>query len=366
MPQPVPDDVPDDAADGSAPADTDGVGLCLSGGGYRAMLFHVGGLRRLNELGWLPRLTRVASVSGGSITAGVLGLAWRHLDFDDAGVAQRFTDRVERPLLDLAGRTIDVPAVLTGLWPGRISRRVAAGYDRTLFHGATLQDLPDDDEGPTFVLLATNLSNGTLWRFSRAQMRDWRTSPVRSPRLPLADAVAASSAFPPFLSPHLLRVRGRTVHLTDGGVYDNLGLEPVVKTCATVLVSDGGGAFGEPEAPARDWLRSTLRTLQTVDVQVRRLRRRHIMGLLATGARDGAFWAIGSDRASFSAPGGPPAPFAATTALARTPTRLARLPEHTRHRLVNWGYVAADAAVRTWLDREAAPPEALPYPASGL
>ena len=347
-------------------ADTDGVGLCLSGGGYRAMLFHVGGLRRLNELGWLPRLTRVASVSGGSITAGVLGLAWRDLAFDDAGVARRFTALVQDPLLDLAGRTVDVPAVLTGLWPGRISRRLAAAYDRAVFHGATLQDLPDDDEGPTFVVLATNLSNGTLWRFSRAQMRDWRTSPVRSPDLPLADAVAASSAFPPFLSPHLLRVRGRTVHLTDGGVYDNLGLEPVVKTCATVLVSDGGGTFGEPEAPARDWVRATLRTLQTIDVQVRRLRRRQIVGLLATERRAGAFWAIGSDRASFSAPGGPPAPIEATTALAHTPTRLGRLPVRTRHRLVNWGYVAADAAVRTWLDTAADPPAGLPYPEAGL
>jgi Patatin-like phospholipase len=48
------------------------VALCLSGGGFRAMLFHVGALWRLNELGWLKKLERVSSVSGGSITAGVL------------------------------------------------------------------------------------------------------------------------------------------------------------------------------------------------------------------------------------------------------------------------------------------------------
>jgi len=45
----------------------DGIGLCLSGGGYRAMLFHVGALYRLNEFGLLPRIARIASVSGGSI-----------------------------------------------------------------------------------------------------------------------------------------------------------------------------------------------------------------------------------------------------------------------------------------------------------
>ena len=45
-----------------------GVALCLSGGGYRAMLYHVGSLWRINELGLLPRLDCISSVSGGSIT----------------------------------------------------------------------------------------------------------------------------------------------------------------------------------------------------------------------------------------------------------------------------------------------------------
>lgn len=51
-----------------------GLALCLSGGGYRAMLFHVGALWRLYELGLLKPMKRISSVSGGSITAGVLGL----------------------------------------------------------------------------------------------------------------------------------------------------------------------------------------------------------------------------------------------------------------------------------------------------
>src|ERR1044072_8486054 len=76
------------AARGSEPED--GVALCLSGGGYRAVVFHVGVLWRGNEPGLLPRLTRVSSVSGGSITAGVLGLHWGELSFDQAGVAQEF------------------------------------------------------------------------------------------------------------------------------------------------------------------------------------------------------------------------------------------------------------------------------------
>src|SRR5713101_6845273 len=58
-----------------------GIGLCLSGGGYRAMLFHVGVLWRLNELGYLPKLDRISSVSGGSITAGALAVGWSGLRF---------------------------------------------------------------------------------------------------------------------------------------------------------------------------------------------------------------------------------------------------------------------------------------------
>lgn len=48
--------------------------LALSGGGYRAMLFHAGALLRLNDLGYLPKIERFSSVSGGSITAGVLAM----------------------------------------------------------------------------------------------------------------------------------------------------------------------------------------------------------------------------------------------------------------------------------------------------
>src|SRR3954451_5679752 len=86
-----------------------GTALCLSGGGYRAMLFHVGSLWRLNEAGLLPQLVRVSSVSGGSIAAGLLGLRWHDLDFDHAsGVSDHFIKLFVTPLRRLAGKTIDI------------------------------------------------------------------------------------------------------------------------------------------------------------------------------------------------------------------------------------------------------------------
>src|SRR5436189_2115322 len=84
-----------------------GIALCLSGGGYRAMVFHLGALWRLNEAGLLGRLDRVSSVSGGSITAGVLAMNWPALAFDSAGVASQFGAQVVEPIRRLAGKTID-------------------------------------------------------------------------------------------------------------------------------------------------------------------------------------------------------------------------------------------------------------------
>jgi predicted acylesterase/phospholipase RssA len=98
----------------------DGIALCLSGGGYRAMLFHVGSLWRLNELGMLPKLARISSVSGGSITAGVLGHKWRSLAFDANGVSPAFQREIVTPIRELADRTLDEGAILSGIFtPGQ-------------------------------------------------------------------------------------------------------------------------------------------------------------------------------------------------------------------------------------------------------
>ncbi|HEX5676140.1 MAG TPA: patatin-like phospholipase family protein, partial [Azonexus sp.] len=65
------------------------IGLALSGGGFRATLFGLGTLWRLNEAGLLGNLTRITSVSGGSILAGILAHRWRQLNFSD-GLADNF------------------------------------------------------------------------------------------------------------------------------------------------------------------------------------------------------------------------------------------------------------------------------------
>ena len=364
-----------------------GVGLCLSGGGYRAMLFHAGVLWRLNEMGWLPRLNRISSVSGGSITAGVLAAAWKDLAFG-GGTGARFQELVVAPLRRLAGMTIDIPSVLVGFLPGTsASARVAAAYRRHLFGARTLQDLPDEGPGtPRFIFNATNVQTGSLWRFSRRYMADHQVGQVIRPTLPLAEAVAASSAFPPVLSPKVMELpRGAVVPfdggkppkfgtepyttrvvLTDGGVYDNMGLETVWKRYRTVLVSDAGQELDGDPRPKANWAFHGLRVNSLIDRQVRALRRRQVMDSLTRNVRDGAFWPMSVDITRFAAPGKLNCPHGATMKLARTPTRLAKLDPVLQERLINWGYAACDAAMRSFVDPGHPAPPNFPYPASGV
>lgn len=373
----------DDVARGPDP----GMALCLSGGGYRAMMFHVGTLWRLYETGLLRDLKRISSVSGGSITAGQLALAWPKLSFVPAQLNDDFGPRVVTPLRRLASRTIDAWAILFGLLtPGRrVSDFVAGAYARHLFGNKTLQDLPDE---PRFVINATNVQSGVLWRFMKEAMRDYRVGEVKAPTVRLAAAVAASSAFPPVLSPSVLTIApgaltpmegcdlhrppftGRVV-LSDGGVYDNLGLETAWKRYQTILVSDAGGRMPAQGRPWTDWVLQSLRILKVVDSQVRALRKRQVIESFKADPRDanhrkGAYWGIRSDIASYGLAWTLPCPVARTLALAETPTRLKAMPVSLQERLINWGYAVCDAALRAHVDRTIPQPAGFPYPDAGV
>jgi NTE family protein len=360
----------------------EGIALCLSGGGYRAMLFHVGALWRLNELGYLPRLDRVSSVSGGSITAATLGSRWQRLEFDAGGVARNLGPQLVAPVRRLAGQTIDQGAILGGIFtPGTIADKVAGAYRKHLFDRATLQDLP---ERPRFVINATNVQTGSLWRFSKPYMADYRVGVLPNPDVELAVAVAASSAFPPVLSPLRLKVdparfaadeRGplhmppytTDVVLSDGGVYDNLGLETAWKRYTTILISDGGGQMGAEPKVDNDWPRHAIRINSVIDNQVRNLRKRQAIAGFEAGDRKGTYWGIRTPIAEYGPPDGSlPCPPDRTAALAATKTRLKELDGALQERLINWGYAVCDAAMRRWVVPTGAPPAQFPYPARGV
>ena len=80
--------------------------LCLSGGGFRATLFHLGVVLRLNELGVLARLSTVTSVSGGSILNGVLATRWPRLTLGTDGVYTNLIEEVARPIRDFCSKDL--------------------------------------------------------------------------------------------------------------------------------------------------------------------------------------------------------------------------------------------------------------------
>jgi len=366
------------------------IGLALSGGGYRAMLFSLGSVWRLNEMGWLSKLDMITSVSGGSILNGVLATRWSRLRWEDrrAGrVAVNFAEEVATPVRKLAGHTLDVFAGIEGILSifSTVSDKVTERYDEHLFQGARLQDVPPFEKGktPRFLFYATSLQTGSSVRIERKRLADYRIGEIPNPKLPIARVVAASSAFPPVLSPVELKVdpdhwqqlpgaflfnekayRKRLL-LTDGGVYDNMGLEAIWDRCHTVLVSDAGAPLDMQEDPSTDWTRQAMRVLDIVTEQTRALRKRHLVqdfqqtheGPIdnpnAAPIRNGTYWGITTkiDRYGVNALA---RDSATTAALQAIRTRLNEFSVEEQGRLINWGYALADAAMRAWVVKDAA------------
>src|SRR5262244_494078 len=90
-----------------------GKALCLSGGGFRAALFHLGALRRLNEVGLLSKMDTISSVSGGSVANGLLAKVWPTLKADAMGTFTNFVAAYETPLRVFCGTDIRTGPLLT-------------------------------------------------------------------------------------------------------------------------------------------------------------------------------------------------------------------------------------------------------------
>jgi NTE family protein len=357
-----------------------GIGLALSGGGFRAMLFHAGALLRLNEFGLLAKVQRISSVSGGSIAAGYLSLIWKKLGAPQGGSYLQFKENYVEEILAFSRQSIDVTDALTGLLPWTsAAEQVAASYDKALFHGATLQELPDQ---PQFIFCSTNLQTAVNFRFSKAYAGDYVVGRVANPDLPLSTAVTASSAFPPFLSPLVLTLPAGSftdwpgqpagaggvmdpvpfrskILLTDGGVYDNHGLEPLVKRYTTILASDGGAPFARMPDVATDPIRQLQHVFDVTGNQVRSLRRRDLVARYQQAnkqnlsgdqvdvyARLGAYWGIDTDPGKVTPAGSLPCSIATVHTLASLPTRLSDLGAMQSKQLINWGYAICDRCVR--------------------
>ncbi|QDT65987.1 patatin-like phospholipase family protein [Calycomorphotria hydatis] len=239
------------------------IGLALSGGGFRATLFHLGVVRFLKDIGKLSEVTDIASVSGGSIFAAHLTLNWDRYtgtdeEFDEAiGEIVRFVQSdvrnyvVRRMPLQFPWRII---AKLTrrstrNLTPNAVLEQC---YERWLYGDTCLYELL---ENPKLHILATSVSNGGLSVFNRdglfvqqrSEDKNARFDHIPGTMASIPRVVGASSAFPGFFPPVEftaadLGVRDGefpTEFFTDGGVYDNLGIR------AFSWLNQNEGAFDE-------------------------------------------------------------------------------------------------------------------------
>lgn len=260
--------------------------LCLSGGGFRATLYHLGVIKALRDANLLRRVTHIFSVSGGSILAGHLVLHWD--DYSNASGQENDEERfrrIVRELIDLVqydvrGRILRKWLLLG--WLPRFSRekQLIAIYDDRLFKNEILSRLAMLGR-PQLYIASTSMINGELCLFHCGGLR--RGNPpkeVTASELHIAQAVAASSAFPPLFPPvSFTRDQvGADVYaqiyeerLTDGGVFDNLGVRAakLVTQDGLLVISDASARF--EEKPDGSFWNVISRTVRTTDVLMSRV-----------------------------------------------------------------------------------------------
>jgi NTE family protein len=224
------------------------IALALSGGGIRAMVFHLGVMKHLAERCLSEDVARVSTVSGGSLLVGLL-LQQNLMRWP---TSEQFLAHLLPALREsLCMRSLQWGAALQLLnpmnWRFMLSRAnlLARALQREWQVRGTLGDLP---EAPEWSINGTTAENGKRFRFKRHDIGDYALGYASAERLPLASALAVSAAFPGGFGPLTLNARRfdwrrrswddppdatqpveapfRRLHLYDGGVYDNLGLEP--------------------------------------------------------------------------------------------------------------------------------------------
>jgi NTE family protein len=229
------------------------IGLAFSGGGFRATLAALGVVRFLADIGRLGDVRFVSSVSGGSISNGMLATQWAALRNDGFSTAA-----VDRLVIDPVVESISGSSMrlelIRNLWRAALgqnrTRILARVLDRRFFHGRTLASL---DPSCRFIINAANIVTGVRFAFERDVVGDYVTGlTLPADRLPVALGVAASAAVPGAFAPLPIRElsfpcpdRG-TPLLLDGGTYDNTGLEALDADAYAdvfLIAMNAGGVF---------------------------------------------------------------------------------------------------------------------------
>ncbi len=207
-------------------ANTPKIGLCLSGGGSRAMAFHLGCLKASHKHGVLSKVSLISTVSGGSVIGAMY--AYSNDSFEE------FTARVTQQLASgfHKNRFFDIHKSITASVPFKVEELVKV-FDERLYQGKKLS--AETRDGIEIVINACELSTHTAFRFSNKIISNWMLGKASAESVSVAEAVAISAAHPAFFRTMNRKFRftkdgvrrKREVFLTDGGVYENLGITPI-------------------------------------------------------------------------------------------------------------------------------------------
>jgi predicted acylesterase/phospholipase RssA len=260
--------------------------VCFSGGGFRAMLFHLGVVRALRDADLLKDVKHIFSVSGGSILAAHLVLNWERYTSTNEDTFRACGDElIKFAQSDVRGQILR-RWVLFG-WPPKVpwfkrTRQLVRHYS-ALYGGALLDNLSGKGR-PELRILATNMVSGEATFFdAQGVVRVSAQGPEprrKASALPVAEAVAASSAFPPMFPPvtitarHLSQMEAGSpgvLRMTDGGVFDNTGVHVarLLIPSMTLWISDASAMFDQ--ATDQKFGDIVARTARTTDILMGRI-----------------------------------------------------------------------------------------------
>ena len=296
------------------------IGMALSGGGYRATVFHLGVLSWLARSEQLDKISFLSTVSGGSIAVGLIFAAnsnrWPNNQEYSNNVVPKIRKWMTR--IDLQNDLL-VRAVLNPLQVFQTRADDLAELMEEKFEMlGTMQDLPSE---PRWIINTTCYESGKLFRISRLRMGDYSLGYVKKPRVRISEAVAASAGFPIGIGPLEILPRnydwfgydengvlnqaidppnhGSVLHLWDGGVYDNLADEPLFDPSGELrsnidflVVSDASGLFKSEQY--HFGMQPLKRLLDIAVSQIRAVRTRTLVEYMDRNQGRGMFLRIGN------------------------------------------------------------------------
>lgn len=325
------------------------IGLSLSGGGARAIAFHLGTLRALEDLKFLDEVDIVSGVSGGSVMTGLLGYTEAPFsDIDRAAVIFLRRGLLWPTLKKLAHPTralpllwnlliVTLPTLMTDLLAGiasfagslsptlrplknavsRFSWPFRSRYSRTHLIaeavaatvGSQCCDAPTR-QGKSIVFNACELRTGTAFRMSNERFGSWRYGWAPAAEMAVADAVAASAAYPPLLPPldwkrsfaQSKKPLTQRIIVSDGGVFDNLGIsvmEPdrdsrfsaISYNPDIIIASDAGVGQFTGEAIPFSWPKRMTQVMSAVMRKVQDATKKRLHSHASAGRLDGFIYA---------------------------------------------------------------------------